>query len=125
MIRLFIICMLVGGGGLRGCHLPAGLQARYLLHRQDNAQRGALAHYARALLAERQGEPAAAAREYEQAIARDPLSPGLRVRLAALYLRAEQPEKARETLQQALAIDPGNVSTRTMLALVFTSRGEL
>src|SRR5262245_52318749 len=62
-----------------------------------------LGHFLRGQVALSHNDVASAVKEFEQAIAEDPSTPWLRLRLAQLYVRQGQAERALEQCQQVVA----------------------
>ena len=73
LARFLVLAALLAGSPVTGCQVPPQFNARaFTRHRLTSTYQGALAHYAKALIAERDGDVALAIREYREAIARDP-----------------------------------------------------
>lgn len=70
-----------------------------------------------------QGDPSAAARYFEDAVALAPLDAGIITNLAETRRRSGDLDDAEALSRNALAIDPGQVTTLHTLALTLTAQG--
>ena len=76
----------------------------------------ALGYFLKAQVAIEQGDQDTALQELEQAVASDPDSPFLRLRLATLYVRKGKVAEALEHCQRVVAQEPDNDEAQLLLA---------
>src|SRR5438093_1320439 len=81
----------------------------------------ALGHFLRAEVAANQGDQDTALTEIERAVADDPDSPFLRLRLATLYVRKGKLAEALEHCQKVVAEEPDNTEAQLLLAGLLSS----
>ncbi|MBI4355239.1 MAG: tetratricopeptide repeat protein [Candidatus Omnitrophica bacterium] len=93
--------------------------------RQLTAQQQAYAQYTRGLLYEREGRLTEAVRAYREALEFDYHAPELATRLASVLLRTGRAQEALGVLQRATTEDPAYTPARNLLALWYTSTGQL
>src|SRR5215467_12915112 len=60
---------------------------------------------------------------FEKAVAADPNTPMLRLRLATLYVRTAKLDKARAQCEQVLAAEPNNLDAMALYAGIVTAQG--
>ena len=81
----------------------------------------ALGYFLKAQVAIEQGDQDTALQELEQAVASDPDSPFLRLRLATLYVRKGKVAEALEHCQRVVAQEPDNDEAQLLLAGLLSS----
>lgn len=107
--------LLLGGllAGLAGCTSPATSPL------SASAQAEALSHFSLGLLAEANGDSAAALAHFEAAAGLDPREERLYAPAVAVALKLEQPEKAEQLAQQRVQFHPGRAEPQLLLARVY------
>jgi predicted Zn-dependent protease len=83
----------------------------------------ALGHFFRGEMALAQNDGETAMEAFEAAIAADPATPFLRLRLASLYVRSGQLPRALEQVNAVVAAEPDNVDALGLQAGVLSSLG--
>jgi tetratricopeptide (TPR) repeat protein len=84
----------------------------------------ALGHFLKGQIALNQNDYDEALSEYEAAVAEDPSTPMLRLRLATLYVRKGKLDKALEQCRKVVEQDPKNAEARLLLAGLLSSTGD-
>lgn len=83
----------------------------------------AAAHYAMALVYERQGRGKDAIQKLEQVLKLDPKNIGVGFELAILYYRDGQKDRSLNLFEQIVAFEPGYSNARWYLASIYEERG--
>ena len=91
----------------------------------DKNKSKALAHYTMGIIYDNKGQPNLAVSEYRESLRHDPHSTLARLRLGVDYLALEEEKKAVKEFELIEKIDPENKQATFILALVYTSRGDL
>ncbi len=87
------------------------------------AEADARGHFVKGEVALSRNDLVRAVHEYEQAVAADPNTPMLRMRLATLYVRTGKLDGALAQAQQVVATDPNNLEALELLAGALSARG--
>ncbi|HXQ20849.1 MAG TPA: tetratricopeptide repeat protein, partial [Candidatus Acidoferrales bacterium] len=81
----------------------------------------AMGHFLKAEVALNEGDHDVATKEYELAVAADPISALLRQRLATLYVRANRLQDALAQVRRCVELEPSDAQSRVLLAGIFSA----
>lgn len=88
-------------------------------------QRAASTWYLRGLMLERSSQLPEALDAYREALAQNPSSPYLHVRIGAAHLKLGRTEPAMKSFQRALSLDGANTEALRWMAIVYSTQGRL